>query len=71
MEQNEFYEVNGFIIKIPRDKYEFDSSYSDRVLFIISKLKNYDNYEEIKENLDKTIILSKLYINEKLLNCKY
>ena len=37
MEQNEFYEINGFVVQIPKDKYEFNNSYLERVLFIISK----------------------------------
>ena len=50
MEQNEFFEINGFIVKIPKDKYEVIDSYLDRVSFIISKLNSY-NYIKIKKKL--------------------
>ena len=71
MEQNDLYNVNGVVVKIPKDKYEFNRPYLDRVSFIISKLKKYNDYKEIKRNKDNIILMSRIYVNEKILNCKY
>ena len=71
MEQNEFYEVNNFVVKITKDKYEVDKIYSDRVIYIIEELKKYKTYSEIKKKIDKYINLSRMYVNNKFLGCVY
>ena len=61
---NQIFEVNGFLIKIPKDKYENKKIYLERVLFIIKNLKKSDNLLEY-------IRLSRIYVNRKFLHCKY
>ena len=70
MEQNEFYEVNNIIIKISKDRYEVDKLYKERVIFVLNNIKKYGKKIDSKE-INMYINMSRIYINEKFLKCKY
>jgi hypothetical protein len=71
MEQNNIYEINGYLVKINKDKFESNKMYSERVLYIINNLKKYKKTIDIKDNLMEQIRLSRIYVNQKFLHCKY
>ena len=58
-------EYNGCIYNIPKENYESNNLYLERLWFVAKQEPN--NYESYK----KTIEYSKLWKNIKYLNCKY
>lgn len=58
------FDKNGSSYKIYRDPHEPDNLFFERGWYIVNKIKNNDNFDEV-------VNLSRLWINVKYRNCVY
>lgn len=62
--KSETFEYNGIFYIIEQDKYEVREMFLERVWFILSKINTGKSFDEL-------CVLSRMWINEISMNCKY
>lgn len=60
-----FFKKKGYICWIERDDFECNMSFNTRGMFVVSQKPNN------RQEYDRAILLSKMYINYKVMGCVY